>query len=267
MIPTPPFLNRTTSRPQIGLCIMHPSPGVIERIGPDWDWIWIDAQHGDLDFREVAHLLRACQVIGRPGLVRIPAHDAGWVGKVLDAGAAGVIVPMVETLEEARAMVRAAKFPPTGNRSYGGRRVIDLQGRSYYLSANEDTVLILQVESRSACNLADELAALDGVDGLFLGPDDLLIREGLDVDAPKDETTLGSHLRTVTKACRQTGKLSVVVAVSDTAMELARTCGCRLIVGGGDVGFLAQGSLAASRKMRAFFVEGNVSGDSAATLY
>lgn len=267
MIPTPPFLNRTALHPQIGLCVMHPSPGVIERIGPDWDWIWIDAQHGDLDFREVVTLIRACHLIGRPGFVRVPSHDAGWVGKALDAGAAGVIVPMVETLEEARAMVRAAKFPPTGNRSYGGRRVIDLQGRSYYQSANQATALILQVESRSACDLAGELAALGGVDGLFLGPDDLLIREGMDVDAPKDDTNLGFHLRTVTKACQQTGKLSVVVAVSETAMELARACGCRLIVGWGDVGFLAQGSQTASRKMRAFFAEGNVSGDSAATLY
>jgi 4-hydroxy-2-oxoheptanedioate aldolase len=158
--------------------------GALERIGLDWDRIWIDAQHGDIDVCETAGLIRTADLIGRPALVRIPAIDSAWVGQALDFDAAGVIVPMIESIEEARAMVRAAKFPPLGNRSFGGRRVIDRMGRGFYRTANTDTVLILQVESSNAVALAEGFAALDGVDGLFPGPDDHAIRDGRDIDAP-----------------------------------------------------------------------------------
>lgn len=247
---------------------MYPAPGILERIGPDWDWIWIDAQHGDLDFREATHFVRACHLIGRPGLVRVPGHDPCWIGKALDAGAAGVIVPLVESVEEARAMVRAAKFPPLGNRSYGGRRVTDTQTRAYYRSANTDTALILQVESSAACSLAGELAALDGVDGLFLGPDDLLIREGHDVNAPKTEETIGWQMRAVAEVCQAHGKWSVCVSVTDATLAMARKYGFRMVVGGSDVGFLASGSKETSAKARASLTQKGASEpEGPATLY
>ncbi len=259
----------TTSQPQLGLCVMYPSLGALERIGTDWDWIWIDAQHGDLDFREAAELVRASHFIQRPALMRVPAHDAGWISKALDTGAAGVIVPMIESVEEAKALVRMAKFPPLGNRSYGGRRVIDLQGRAYNQTANRDAALILQLESAEACALADEIASLDGVDGLFLGPDDLLIRKGIDVNAPKDATTIGKELAIVTEACRKHGKKSFCVAAAEPAMQLARELGCNFVVGGSDVGFLAQGSGATSARMRTFFCEPHPASSkpAATTLY
>lgn len=253
MNPPLPRIDRKSALPLLGLAMAYPSAGALERIGPDWDWVWIDLQHGDLDLREMTDLVRTCDFIGKPGLVRVPAQDPGWVSRALDSGAAGVIVPMVESLEEARAMVRAAKFPPLGNRSYGGRRVIDRLGRGYYKAANEDMVLILQVESNEAVALSDALAALPGVDGLFLGPDDLTIREGRDVDSPKDAATIGRQARHVADCCRRHGKLSVCVGAGDAAMALAKECGYRLVVGGGDVGFLAGGSKAASQKARAFF--------------
>ena len=234
----------------------YPSLGALERIGPDWDWIWVDAQHGDLDFRDAANLVRVCDLIQRPVLVRIPHQDPGWIGKILDAGAAGVIVPMIESVEEAKAMITAAKFPPIGNRSYGGRRVIDRSGRSYYKAANRDTLLILQLESNEAVALADTLASLDGVDGLFLGPDDLMIRQGQDVDSPKNRDTIGRQSQAVADSCRKHGKLIVGLGVSDAAMAMAREDGYHLVVGGGDVGFLASGSKAAAQKLRSHFHHG-----------
>lgn len=230
--------------------VMYPSAGALERIGPDWDWIWIDAQHGDLDFRDVMNLLRAAHLINRPGLVRVPAHDAGWIGKALDGGAAGVIVPLVESVREAEALVRAAKFPPLGNRSYGGRRTIDFLGRNYYKTANRDTVLIVQAESNESIDIVDELAALDGVDGIFLGPDDLLIRDGQEVEALKGPGTLGRQYQQVVESCRRHGKLSLGHGTTDLALGMAREYGYNLVIGGGDVGFLAQGSKACAQKLR-----------------
>lgn len=234
---------------------MYPAPGVIERIGPQWDWLWIDAQHGDMDYRETANLVKASHWVQKPGLVRIPSHDPGWVGKILDLGAAGIIVPLMESLEEAKRMVQAAKFPPLGNRSYGGRRIIDLLGRSYYKTANKQTRLILQVESSNACSLAEELAGIEGVDGLFLGPDDLLIRNGLDVDAPKNQENIGLAMRTVAEACHKHNKLSVCVGIGEPSLQMASEYRYDLVVGGSDVGFLATGSLEQSGKMKTWFAD------------
>lgn len=250
-----PFFSKDQPSPLLGLNVMYPAAGIIERIGPDWDWLWIDAQHGDIDAREAVDLVRATHLIQRPGLVRVPSHDASWIGKMLDSGAAGVIVPLVESVDEARAMIQAAKFPPIGNRSYGGRRVIDLQGRAYYKTADQDTLLILQVESSAACAMAEELVSIDGVDGLFLGPDDLLIRDGLDVDSPKNVETIGRQMKSVAEACRKWNKWSVCVGISDSAREMARDLGFRLVVSAGDVMFLASGSTAQSEKTRSYFAK------------
>jgi 4-hydroxy-2-oxoheptanedioate aldolase len=252
-MPMLPFIDRQASGPLLGLGLVYPSVGAMERIGPDWDWIWIDAQHGDIDIGESASLVRTAELIGRPALVRIPAQDPAWVGKMLDFGAAGVIVPMIESLEQARTMIQAAKFPPLGNRSFGGRRVIDRMGRGFYRSANTDTLLILQTESNHSVALAEKMAALDGVDGLFPGPDDQAIRDGRDVDAPKDRAAIGNQTRVVAEACRRHGKLSVGLALNDMAMEMAREFGYRLIACGSDVGFLTSGSKNTVQKARAFF--------------
>lgn len=248
-----PTIKIHLQHPLLGLGIMYPSPGVVERIGRDWDWLWIDAQHGDMDYRQTADLVKASHWAQVPGLVRIPSHDAGWIGKLLDIGAAGIIVPMVETVQEARAMVAAAKFPPVGNRSYGGRRIIDLQGRGYYKDSNQDTKLILQVESSSACTLAEELAAIEGVDGLFLGPDDLLIRNALDVDTVKDFTNVGPYMQTVSEACKKHQKFCVCVGIGTESLKMAKQFEYDLVVGGSDVGFLASGSATHAAIMRSYF--------------
>ena len=118
----PLFRSVLQSRiPQLGLNVMYPSPGAVERIAPDWDWIWLDGQHGEIDYGEMLQLVRACDLVGRPAFVRVPGHEAGPIGLALDMGATGVIVPCVDMPEQARALVAAAKFPPLGKRSYGGR--------------------------------------------------------------------------------------------------------------------------------------------------
>jgi len=252
-MPQLPLIDRQAPGPLLGLGISYPSVGALERIGAEWDWIWVDAQHGDIDVGEAASLIRTAELLGRPALVRIPAQDPAWVGKMLDMGAAGVVVPLIESLEEAKAMVRAAKFPPLGNRSFGGRRVIDRMGRNFYRSANTDTVLILQVESSNAVGLAENLAAMEGVDGLFPGPDDHAIRDGRDVDAPKDRSSVGAQTQAVAEACRRHGKLSVGLALNDTAMAMAKEYGYRMVACGSDLAFLTAGSKNAAEKARGVF--------------
>lgn len=237
-------------KPQIGLGIMYPAPGVIERIGPDWDWIWVDGQHGQIGYAESLALVRACDLIGKPALVRVPGHEFGVISMALDTGAAGVIIPCVDTPEQAQSVVEAAKFPPLGKRSYGGRRPIDLHGRGYAESANDDTLLIVQIESPTAVENADAIAAIPGVDGLFLGPDDIMLRRGYSMKTPRNRESLGADMTAVMDACRRHGKFGVMVGVGEEMFTLCVEMGFTLIVAGSDVPFLANSSQQASSQAR-----------------
>lgn len=241
---------KTASTPKFGLVIMYSSAGVIERIGPDWDWIWIDGQHGEIGEDQMRNLVRACDLIQRPALVRVSGHDYGTIGKALDMGPAGVIVPGVDNADQARAVVAAAKFPPLGNRSYGGRRVIDLQGRSYSNTANHEVLCVVQIESPDAIANANQIAAVPGVDVLFLGHDDLLLRRGISVESPRNQESLGAAMQVIANACKSHGKTAMVVGADPDMLKLAAQMGFRLIVAGGDVSFLAAGSKAAALKAK-----------------
>jgi len=236
---------------ELGLCIMYPSPGVIERIGNDWDWIWLDGQHGQIaGYDTMLGMVRACHSVGVPAFVRVPGHEASWIGLALDAGASAVIVPQVETAEQAAFLVGAAKFPPTGNRSFGGRRPIDLQGRGYYAKANDSTKLICQIESPHALKNAGEIAAMEGVDGLFLGSDDYLLRSGVEIAQSGGDPQLAEAMSALSKVCGPLGKSLVGVGASSASFSLCIENGATHVVAGGDVGFLASGSKAAAQNAR-----------------
>ena len=236
--------------PQLGLCVMYPVPGAVERIGPDWDWVWIDGQHGQLGYQDMLALVRACNLVQRPAFVRVPGHEFGHIGLALDMGADGVIVPLVNTLDQARAIVQAAKFPPLGDRSYGGRRPVDLRGRTYSDTANTDTILVAQIESPEAIENADAIAALPGIDALLLGPDDVMLRRGYKMTAPRSRDTVGNDMKTVADACRRHGKIAATVGVGAEMLKLCAGLGYRMIVAGADVGFLANGSKQAATEAR-----------------
>jgi 4-hydroxy-2-oxoheptanedioate aldolase len=260
-----------TGVPQVGLCVMYPSPGAVERIGADWDWVWIDGQHGELGYSDLIALVRACDFAKRPAFVRVPGHEAGPIGLALDMGATGVIVPCVDTPEQARALVAAAKFPPLGGRSYGGRRPIDQLGRTYSDTANQDTLLVAQIETPLAIENVDQIAAVEGVDALFLGPDDLMLRRGRRMDVPRTREMLWADLTAVTTACRKHGKFGVMVGMGAEMFKLSLEAGFNMIVSGGDVGFLAGGSKQASAEVRAILTDraaqAPAKGSSAASPY
>lgn len=241
--------------PQLGLCLMYPSPGVIERIGADWDWVWIDGQHGELGYPDVLAMVRACDLVGRPAFVRVPGHEFGPIGLALDTGAAGLIVPCVDTPEQAQTVVNAAKFPPLGKRSYGGRRPIDFNGRGYAATANEDVVLVAQIESPEAVENVDAIAATPGIDALFLGPDDIMLRRGYPLDQPRSKETLRPDMEAVAQACQKHGKFAVMVGMGAEMISFCAELGYNMIVAGGDVPFLANTSKQASGEARALLQE------------
>jgi 4-hydroxy-2-oxoheptanedioate aldolase len=234
------FSDQLEQGPQLGLGIMYPACGIIERIGPDWDWIWIDGQHGELGYSDVLSAVTACNLIQRSAVVRVSGHEAGEIGKALDTAADGIMVPFVEDAEQAQKIVQASKFFPQGGRSYGGRRPIDLSGRAY--AHNNQPVVICQIETDLGLKNAESIAAVDGVDALFFGPDDMANQRGLPMDEPRSSKYFNDELKAVAEAAKAHGKICGGVFPTPEALSYAIKVGYKLNVVTADVMLLANGS-------------------------
>jgi len=232
----------------LGLNWSFPAAGIIECMGRGWDWVWIDGQHGQMDYRSMLQCVRAADGCGVAPVPRVAGHDYCIIGPVMDMRTAGIIVPMVNTPDEARLVVEAARFPPLGRRSYGGRRVVDLAGRQYAETANADTLLVIQIETQQAVRNAEAIAGIEGVDALFFGPDDMKLGMGMPIDTPYTESDeLAAAMEYAAKAARNAGKIAGTVAGGAESLAMATSLGFRLIAGGGDVGFLR---MSAAEKLR-----------------
>ena len=144
--------------------------------GAGFDWLLIDAEHGPNDLPLVLSQLQAAATGTAEPVVRLPAADAVLVKQYLDIGARTLLIPMVETAEEAEAMVRATRYPPNGVRGVGsaiGRASRWNRDADYLKTAEADLCLLVQVECRRALDNLEAIASVDGVDGVFIGPSDL----------------------------------------------------------------------------------------------
>jgi 4-hydroxy-2-oxoheptanedioate aldolase len=176
------FVNSYDKIPKLGTWQSLPLPRVSRYLAlTGWDYVIVDMQHGSFTLEtayECVHVLRAH---GAMPWVRVPVDDYATLSRVLDAGAQVVVVPMVNTAAQARLAADAAKYPPAGRRSVGGDAWHHI-GPGYIGQANESTRLVVQVEHVDALRNVDEIAVVEGVDGLFAGPVDLALSMGLPLD-------------------------------------------------------------------------------------
>ena len=154
-----------------------------------YDWVVIETEHTAIDVSEVLRLIMAIEGRGAIPLVRLAWNDPIQAKAVLDAGAAGVLVPMVNTIADARQAVMSVKYPPEGFRGVGLARAqgYGLDFDEYVGAANRDGLLIVQIEHIDAVNNIDEIVSVPGIDGTFIGPYDLSLSMGLpgQLDHPK----------------------------------------------------------------------------------
>lgn len=152
------------------------SPLVVEiAANAGWAAVLLDQQHGASGPTELAACLTAAKAAGAPALVRVAALDDGLIGSALDAGAQGVMAPMIETGEQAAALVRAVKYPPTGRRSFGPYRAKFLVDGDYFSVADSWTIACAQIETELALRNIDAICAVPGIDMICVGPNDLAI--------------------------------------------------------------------------------------------
>lgn len=147
---------------------------VLARMG--YDWLTLDLEHSAIDWAHASVLFAAIADAGCVPLARVPEGSHHYIKRVLDAGAWGIVVPMVDTVEQAKVAIAAAKYPPIGNRSVGGGMAnlnFGANNQQYYDQANDEVIVILQTESPTGVKNAEEIYALPGVDAIFIGPNDL----------------------------------------------------------------------------------------------
>jgi 4-hydroxy-2-oxoheptanedioate aldolase len=179
---------------------------LMARVG--FPWLTVDMEHSPISWHEAGLLFGAIADAGCVPLARVPRGDHDYIKRVLDAGAFGIVVPMVDTVEEAETAIAAAKYPPTGTRSVGGALHalnFDATAGDYYRRANDEILVILQTESPRGVENAEAIYSLPGVDAIFVGPNDLTFQmRGSDGTDPTPEEH-EAMLQRVLAAGKKTG--------------------------------------------------------------
>ncbi|WP_156199653.1 aldolase/citrate lyase family protein [Actinotalea caeni] len=211
--------------------------------GAGLDWLLIDGEHGPNDLGTILAQLQAAAAYPVTTVVRVPSNDTVVIKQVLDLGAQTLIVPMVGSAEEARAAVAAVRYPPGGVRGVGSALARSSRWNrteGYLADGDAHVSLLVQVESAAAVEAAGEIAAVDGVDGVFVGPADLAASMGL-LGQQTHPDVVEAVLRTFA-AVRAQGKAVGVNAFDPDAAQRYLDAGASFVVVGADVTLLARGS-------------------------
>lgn len=218
-----------------------------------FDWVCVDLQHGLLDYGDLRHMLPAISTSEATPIVRVPGHDPAMIMKVLDAGAMGVIVPLVNSRAEAAAAVAACRYPPDGGRSFGPIRAALYGGRGYAQEANGEIAVIAMIETSEGLANLEEIVTTPGLGGVYIGPSDLAYALGL---PPRGDTDDPKHLATVETILRTCKAHKVPAGIHTSSLEWARrrlAAGFEFVTLGSDAGFMmaaAAADLAAARGAR-----------------
>lgn len=170
-----------------------------------FDFTWIEMQHSPLTYQDVARMIRACRGAAAIPFIRVPDATEGDIQKATDIGALGIIIPMVDTVEKIEAAVRFAKYPPVGRRSQGGGQYGALWGSAYRQTANDNVMIVAMIENLAGVAIVDKIAAVPGVDVVFVASTDLGSFSGLRQGDPKYEALVTRVLDTTAKAGLKVG--------------------------------------------------------------
>lgn len=229
--------------PLLGCFVRTPSPLVVEVLGSaGLDCLCLDAEHGPWDRSALDAALMAARAAGTPALVRAPASESWQMLQALDLGAAGVVVPHVRSAEAARAIVRACRYGPGGRGFAGGLRATGYAASSIaerLAQAARETSVIVQIEDAEALPEAGAIAAVDGVDAVFIGRIDLTVALG-ETD-PKAPAVIEA-VRAATAACRAAGTTVGMFTPDFSEIPDWRAQGATLFLLGTDHGFLRAGA-------------------------
>ena len=193
-------------QPCRGLWLSLPSVPAVRLVARlPWDWLLVDAEHGPMGAETMTQMVAAIADAGRAPIVRLAYGNVENIKRALDAGASGIIAPMVNSAAQAQAVVAAAKFPPVGQRSFGSAwagLTLGLSMAEYRREANSQTLVFAQIESEAALEHVDAIAGVPGIDGLFVGPVDLAISLDQEPDPENPHPTVRNALGRILQAAQ-----------------------------------------------------------------
>jgi 4-hydroxy-2-oxoheptanedioate aldolase len=214
-----------------------------------FDYVCVDMQHGMIGYQMAVEMLTAISTTGSTPFVRVPWNEPGIIGRMLDAGAMGVIIPMVNSAEEARAAVSACRYPPAGARSYGPGRVTLYAGDGYFAHANTEVACIPMVETAEALSNLESLLDVPGIDAVYFGPSDMSVSLGLAPSMWHDGGVWEDARRAVQAACERRGIIAGIHASAALAPRHVEA-GYRMVTITSDAGAIAAGATADVRAVR-----------------
>jgi len=217
-----------------------------------YDWLLIDQEHGPGDNWTILHQIQAASRFPVASIVRLPWVDRILFKRTLDLGVAGIMTPYVQTAEEAREVVRFSKYPPMGERGIAGSpRCADYTTnfQGYFANANNNLITVVQIETGKSVDNAEAIAAVDGVDVLFVGPQDLAINTNL--RGMYEDDTYVAKLKQVAQAAKNHGKVCGILLLDPKWIPLLKELGYIFIACGADGGHALNGMKTALGALRA----------------
>lgn len=237
----------------IGAWCGIPAPFIAEIMATSgFDYVCIDTQHGLIDYAGMLSMLHAMARAPITPIVRVPANDWAAIGKALDAGAEGVVVPMVNSRAEAEAAVAACKYAPLGTRSVGPTRA-SLSVTGSYAEVNERIMCFAMIETAHALARAEEICATPGLSGIYIGPSDLALSLGVEPNGGVEPGPLQEAMVRILKACQAAGIIAGTHSAGGDAARRLLDLGFAMASLGGDTAMLRRGiaaELAAVRTLR-----------------
>ncbi len=216
-----------------------------------FDWVCVDMQHGLISYSDLLRMLPAISTTETTPLVRVSGNNLPEINKALDAGAMGVIVPLVNTAEQAKAAVSACLYPPDGTRSFGPTRAALYGGRGYAAEANGQIACIAMIETQEALDNLEAIVATPGLCGVYVGPSDLALSLGLPPAGAFDEPRHMAAVERILAACK---RAKVPAGIHTGGLEWAKrrlAMGFDFVTLGADAGFMMQAASADLAAVRA----------------
>lgn len=237
---------KAAGRPILNAWLSIGSPYAAELIvHQGFDCATVDCQHGMIDFAQAVTMFQAIATTTSIPLVRPSRNDSAEIMRFLDAGAYGVICPMVSTAADATALVSACRYPPVGTRSYGPARGLLYGGADYPDRANDEIVVLAMIETAEGLANLDAILAVPGLDGTYVGPNDLALALGHRPVAENPDPAMREAVERVRAATVAAGKLAGIFCSGGAGAAQRLAEGFDLVTPGNDAGLLRQVSAAA----------------------
>ena len=230
-------------------------PAVAEWLAREaFDAVALDMQHGAIDFDGAMRSILSVALAGKPTIARVPVGGFALASQLLDAGASGILAPMIDSGDDARRFVEYVKFPPLGRRSWGPRTALPLSGldpTAYLNTANAMTQAIAMIETRAALEALDDILAVEGVDGVFVGPSDLSIALSGGASIKPRGDALMTEARRVADRAKAHGKYAAMFCFDGADARAMLALGYRLCTIASDHALIRAAALAELAAARA----------------